>query len=696
MAGDLGKRLGEAKSLDAAQLLDRSSLPFAKMSFEPDKALGIDKVRGSSMAPSADEEKLLRAHGFSISTSKTFPTFTYGYATLYAEHLPLYVSADSLLHAVHKSYDKILADLEAAVLKSEVSSMLDATRGRLGSAPPAWTSKELRADLDLFLAVGLALLTEKDVAPVAGADPKLVASLVESATRAEGMKKISLFGAPREVDFSQMKPRGHYERPDLASYFRAMMWFGRTDFRLTEVGKAGEVLNRRQVDAAMALAELIPAEARKSFERVDRVIGLFVGEHDSMTLPEIEAFSKDLGGRAAIGAMSDGDLQKKLVESGRGTARIASQLLEGGTGEVKTLPRIFQLFGQRYTVDSHVFSNVTYDRAGGGKIPRMMPSPLDAAFAAFKNDQAASLLAPELKRHPYAPDLAATRVLVDEHGPAYWDGSLYTRWVSMLRALSPSREELQDPKKAGLPAVATTEAWGRRVLGTQLASWAELRHDTLLYAKQSYTGMAACEFPDAYVDPYPAFFAALASYAEMGEKTITSLGTSLPSASGQLSRALEHFKLLHRVAKTLGGMAEKERAGQPFTAEQMAFINDAVTLKKENAGCVTITTSKGWYPSLIVGDPLEFDPTIADVHTQPTDAGGTVVGRVLHVATEKPRRMVVLADTCKGPRAYVGLVSAYAEKTTEQFRRMSDSEWSVEVQSAVAPVPGWMADLVAK
>ena len=30
-----------------------------------------------------------------------------------------------------------------------------------------------------------------------------------------------------------------------------------------------------------------------------------------------------------------------------------------------------------------------------------------------------------------------------------------------------------------LPQIAKTEAWGRRLLNTQLASWAELRHDTI-------------------------------------------------------------------------------------------------------------------------------------------------------------------------------------------------------------------------
>ena len=50
-----------------------------------------------------------------------------------------------------------------------------------------------------------------------------------------------------------------------------------------------------------------------------------------------------------------------------------------------------------------------------------------------------------------------------------------------------------------------------------------------------------------------------------------------------------------------------------------------------------------------------MDPTIADVHTAPTDAGGNDVGWVLHVGTGFPRLMVVTAETCTGPRAYAAL-----------------------------------------
>src|SRR5204863_8697310 len=106
------------------------------------------------------------------------------------------------------------------------------------------------------------------------------------------------------------------------------------------------------------------------------------------------------------------------------------------------------------------------------------------AYAALGNDQAVSLLHDVLKQYNYAGNLSVMRTLVDDHDSDFWHANLYNDWLSALRALSPVRADMQSPP-SGMPSVATTEAWGRRVLNTQPASWAELRHATLLYAKQS-------------------------------------------------------------------------------------------------------------------------------------------------------------------------------------------------------------------
>src|SRR5690606_19685597 len=131
-----------------------------------------------------------------------------------------------------------------------------------------------------------------------------------------------------------------------------------------------------------------------------------------------------------------------------------------------------------------------------------------------------------------------------------------------------------------------------------------------------------------------------------------------------------------------------QRTGTPHTDEHMAFINDLVTLETE--GCGGPDTAFGWYPELIYGEPLEYDPTIADVHTQPTDEGGTEVGRVLHVGTGQARLMITTVETCSGPRAYAGLVSSYYERIEENWNRLTDPEWMDILRNEEVRSPEWI------
>jgi hypothetical protein len=327
----------------------------------------------------------------------------------------------------------------------------------------------------------------------------------------------------------------------------------------------------------------------------------------------------------------------------------------------------------------------------------MMPNPLDAAFAALGNNHALALSSGELDSFEELPGaLARMRVLIDAHDESFWQANFYNLWTTALRALSPAA----DPTSVeGLPEVAATEAWGRRILNAQLGSWAELRHDTLLYAKQSYTGIPECEYPDVYVDPYPEVFQAVVKYAEQGARIveIAELATEWPQLGTQVA---SYFDKLREVASTLATMAEQQRRGEQFSAEQLAFINNAVRVDEQSAGCVTIDVPNGWYADLFFQreKSLEFDPTIADVHTQPADESGAIVGKVLHVGTGYPRYFVTSIDTCNGPRAYAGVVFAYHEQVTEDFERLTDEKWSERFgEGAERPSEvSWMSDVLAQ
>ena len=246
--------------------------------------------------------------------------------------------------------------------------------------------------------------------------------------------------------------------------------------------------------------------------------------------------------------------------------------------------------------------------------------------------------------------------------------------------------EVANPGEAGLPSIAGTDAWQRPLLNTQLASWAELRHDTILYAKQSYSGGIACEFPDGYVDPYPAAFERLRLYALKGMEATEFLLDADAALAGSVR---SYFAELADISGTLKEMAEYQRTGMPFTAEHMAFLNDAVRSSQE--GCGGPPVYSGWYARLAFYETdAEYDPTIADVHTNPGTP--SVPASVLHVGTGEPRLMVVTVDTCAGPRAYIGVASSYFEVIVEGLDRLTDEEWSPMAPQA-ADVP-WLAPVL--
>ena len=685
--------LSAVASVDASGLAGRYPAPSATtLSYDPLTAANLSLVRGSKIGLTAAEEAVLAQNGFVISDRMKAPTFVYGYASVYADDLPVFISGDSILYAVHRSYDEILKQLELVSLRPTLKLLLEAMRGSLARGALAPLGGDVAKDADLYLAVALGLLDGAAPAPVAGASAAEIGSLLAKATAMDGWQTIVLFGVQRDEDFSQFKPRGHYaDSAELQSYFKSMMWLGRTDFRMLETQSDGsQVFRRRQFDGALGLATLVTGSLVAEWDKLDRAIQAFVGESDNMRVPEFAPLLSRLGAAdaAATRALDDATIAAAIVAGNYGGQRISSHIMISGlAGGTLPLSRVFMLMGQRYVLDSHVFSNVVFDRVQGGEVLRMMPDPLDVAFAALGNNHAVPLLRPQLEQYRYAPDLAAMRVLADDHGESFWSANLYNLWLSSLRALSNVAAGQTVPLE-----IAGTEAWGRRTLNTQLASWAELRHDTILYVKQSYTGGVVCEFPDALVEPSPELFARLAAYAAKGKEVATSL---FPAGSTLAASVVQHFDQLAAVSGMLKEMAEYQAQGTPFTAAHMAFVNETVKVQPICGGA----SSSGWYSKLFFNtNPTEFAPTIADVHTQPTDEGGSPVGRVLHVGTGYARLMVLTANTCTGPRVYVGPVSSYHEEITQNFQRLDDATWEQRLlvpSSLPADVP-WMSSLIAR
>ncbi len=639
--------------------------------------------------PSEAQLSVLEENGFVVLDDASYRTFELAYKRIYEADLPVFVSTDSILYALHRSYDAILQNLEQTVLIGQLGSMLAAMHeelGRMAAAgkiPPS--RAEVARDADVYLAVARSLLAGEQVAPMGGSDAARITESIVADAAAELPTRLAIFGSSGTYDYSQMKPRGHYERiPTFQRYFRTMIWLGRTEMAMVELPGGAPRFNRAAFDAAFLMHLLLrESGARLHWDRINLALERMVGERDSMDPRDMEAFAAANGlvDFADLENASDAWLQNALLASPYGLQRIMSQIIfTDPNAPVFVLPRVFLLLGQRFVIDSYVFHHVTYDRlidpSSGRKLTRMLPSELDVMFALGAN-AAVPLLAEELSRHPYQGTLHELRFLIDAHPRAFWEANLYNGWLDALRALN---DDLQRPER---PAAMRTEAWARKTLETQLASWAELRHDTILYTKQSYSSGITCTYPDAYLEPAPRFFEQMAALAQLGVEMTEVLG-----ASGfEVDRVSSYFERLGEVMLRLRRIADKELAGDLLTGEEIDYLR--MTIEEEIVGCGELHYD-GWYPSLFFdrSDVAHFEPTIADIHTAPTDAAGTPVGWVLHAATGKANLMIFTQNDCGAAKAYIGPVSTYHSVLTTGFQRRTDSEWETMVEEGQAS-PEW-------
>ncbi len=688
--------LDESRDMTADALFARrhAERPYlAGPGYDALKADGMDLIDGAYALDEA-EKGMLQAKGFVVSGRLAFPSPPLAYQDLYQRDLPVLVTADSILFAIHKSYDLMLKQVEEASLIPGLSALLATLHDRVradgtgasGVLGDAWS------DVDLFYTVARSLLAGAPVDPVFAANAGFRDALLAQVD-ALHPAQIQLFGRAYPCadplclyDFSQFKPRGHYTDSEaLQRYFKAMIWLGRTEIALTR-------FHRDFLAARLVLQTVRDAQALPKWSAIDRTIQVFVGRSDNLTMEGFLRFVEDQGAAAAdLAALADPAVAQSLMAAleagGYADQRILSQILavDPMSDTPTPLPPIFEFLGQRFVIDSYVLGNVVFDRIvyQGHKVERMMPSPLDAMFV-LGFQEALPLLRPELEKYPYAGNLNVLRGTVDAYDDAFWTESMYNVWLDAIRGLA------ADTSGAGMPDAARTLAYALKSMHAGLASWAELRHDTILYVKQSYTG-ASCDYPDGYVEPFPAFFHRIATFAQVSGALFDGLdlGTGA-QATWKKTQVKAYFANLATVADTLAAIAEVEVAGQPRTPDQTAFLKSLV----QDQGMCGGPQFSGWYADLFFDATdmtFELKPTIADVHTDPNST------QVLHVGTGAPNLMVMTVNTPCGLKAYAGPASSYYEHMEGGFNRLTDEDWlNLLTAGPVPPRPEWSAAFVAE
>ena len=626
----------------------------------------------------SEEQSLLNKNGFVVTERLKRNSFGNAFLEIYNYDLPVFVSTDAILHALHMSCDAILMQVESNVLIEKLDTLLSSLHAQLPAIAAKYSSspamKQMVNDIDVYLTVPQNLLG-KVTAPTFSENTAVVNQLL-SLIKAEQPVSFALFSStPRTIDFSQFTPRGHYTQPPLSNYFQAMMWLGRTEMYLiapisVDQPQTDADIQRQTIDAVLVNETTEAAGKDSLLQEIDGIIQLFTGESDNITLPNICSLVQETNLSSAdqlLDTLTWRKFQDTLALKPYAFQRINSQILTSdpmSPDQIKPAAS-FLLLGQRFVIDSYITGNVVYDKIiyDNTKILRMLPSTLDVLFS-LGNDAAAQILKPELDQYKYSSNLSALRYLVDSYEPSFWQGTIYNGWLNSIRALNPPAD------RSALPPFMQTAAWWQEKMNTQLSSWAQLRHDFLLYAKQSYSGgVLTCSFPESYVEPIPQFFDAIKLFAE-------NAAVKFQEPLLQNSLVAGYFTTMANITDTLGSISSKELSNTPLSSAEKSFLK--TMLYTAEYGCTP--TLDGWYTKLyytgVTGLELQ-DMTIADIHTAPTDANGNTVGWVLHAGTGPLNLAVVVADLPDGTTtAVVGPVLSYYEYLATNFTRLTDQEWA--------------------
>jgi hypothetical protein len=717
--------LAKYPNLTFAQLTAQTPQPdyLKKLSFDPATVKFYDEVV-QRLQLTEREQQMLREQGVvSVDHDQRY-TFGSMYFAIYSNDLPVLVTTDSILHAMHRSYDDMLMEMERTFFTSTLYHVLSDCHEELAALAPRFgRTVENYRDVDLYLTVARNLLWGAG-APAGGRmhpgkdvwDGSLqfkskldqdeqvleILNLIQSLELQTNLRDddfTEIYGGKRPIDYSQFQPRGHYTKSvPLARYFRAVMWLGRADTGwniLPPDPQSGIVSDTpRELRNAVLLTQLLESTgAIDRLQQMNHILDFLVGESDELTVYQTRDLLRlekitDVGDLVSASRLDA--FQRALLHGDWGAQRIRSQVVLSNIHDLHQVPppSAFQMFGQRFAIDSFVLSKVVYDSIifDQVKVTRHMPTGLDIMFA-LGNDSVVPLLENEMNEFPYAANLKASRDFVGQFQPAFWRSNLYNTWLDALRTLNAERESRQN-----VPQAMQTQAWQRKQLQTQLASWSELRHNTVLYAKQSYTGMERCEYPAGYVEPYPETYARVKFFAEEAARRIESANFALPNSDYATiqRRQIDFFRQMAETLARLEALARKELAAQPFTAEDEQWLKKVIDIRGGGSGMPTYT---GWYCQLFYGGAhrsAEWEPTVVDVHTDPNSKS------VLEEATGNCNFLVVAIDNEDERMIYVGPAYSYYEFRHPAEQRLTDQTWAQMLLNQQGPQrPSWTDDFQA-
>ena len=366
-----------------------------------------------------------------------------------------------------------------------------------------------------------------------------------------------------------------------------MTWLGRMPFLLKPGdAPAAADLGRHQTREALLAVHVLRDGPdlddipMRVWERIYQPTSFFVGTSDDLNASDYAQLMDEVYGA--------GFEPSDLADTTRLDRFIAAALelrppqvvssLVTDRQEAPLMTKGFRFIGQRFVYDSYIFQQLVYDRVGAylgtgepfTSVPgpagliRGFPRGLDVA-AVFGSERALEIMRSkgDAAYDGYEERVSALRLELTDLPADQWTQNLYWSWLDSLRPLL-------DESGETYPAFMRRSAWIDKDLQTFLGSWTELRHDTILYAKQSMTIQATSlrperSAPGGFVEPRPEVYARLASLSRNMQDGLRSAGVFSAEIDGKLGQLTE-------LLESLSTISAKELSGDPLSAEDARLI----------------------------------------------------------------------------------------------------------------------------
>jgi hypothetical protein len=573
---------------------------------------------------------------------------------------PVFVTTDAAYHTWHLAFDKVLRDLEQRVLlpklKTLVSGLMQSSRAQ-AAALAGTPLKDDAGRVEQLMQVAAAELgLPVTLGPLAAREKALVDG--HSADQAS-----PILGT--KIDYSVFTPRGHYTRTaSLRRYFLAMSVLGQSAFCLPGTRDCpGREPARMAILAARPLADR--ADLVALWKQIYEPTAFLVGFADDYTPLELMQAVRD----AVPTALDD---PTALAQDAKVQA-VVDQLVATRPVRINPDRASVRLMGTRFVLDSFILDQLLYPNVGTPDKPRLLPSGLDVP-AAFGSEFAYRVLKKTgaTAYANYDTQLALLRAAVASRPANEWGSTVYDAWLYALQPVFARHG-------TAFPIFMRRDPWAAKDHQTGLGSYAELKHDTILYAKQA---VAEGENPTPpppprnWVEPEPVAFARLAAATGL-LRTGLAERKLLSSESGELlSDTADLFDFFARIARG-------ELAGEPIAEAD----NDRLT---DVGG---ILEGLYWRTSDRAADgapTTDQDAAIvADIASGPPG--------VLEVATGRFDRIFVLVPDDSGRfQVAAGGVFSYYEFTSPPGERLTDGEWRAMLDAGTAPArPSWEEVIIA-